>query len=433
MTNSSDKRTNIFYFFAVIALASILVFFYFNTEKVKSTNKLVDHSNEVRMMNDAVLIDVLNIETAIRGYVLTKNKKFLEPYTKSSPRIHKNLAYLKLLSQDNPEQLLRIKVLSNFIDKRLAVSKRIIEIQNENAWTDDNKKANFEMGKVLTDTIRTIINNINSEELSLLKERRIEKDKVNQKTDLSFSILIFLIVVIFILILFIYKNNKKNSLEKEIFESENKLHSKYSLSLIEASLDPLVTINAEGKITDMNEATVNITGIERDKLVGSDFFDYFTEQQKAREVYQEVFANGSVADSPLTLRHKDGKLTDVLFNGSVYKDDQGKVIESPSTWMPTRSSTSRGPRMAMTGYTPSPWAAMGQPLRCRAFSIPMRGSASSSRSSFPPGASSNIRMPSTRSSRVATRSATTVTSTKTPSRPKAKPRRPLSRGRWLSM
>jgi signal transduction histidine kinase len=46
----------------------------------------------------------------------------------------------------------------------------------------------------------------------------------------------------------------------------------------------------------------------------------------AREVYQEVFANGSVADSPLTLRHKDGKLTDVLFNGSIYKDDVGNVL-----------------------------------------------------------------------------------------------------------
>jgi PAS domain S-box-containing protein len=46
----------------------------------------------------------------------------------------------------------------------------------------------------------------------------------------------------------------------------------------------------------------------------------------AREVYQEVFAKGSVADSPLTLRHKEGKLTDVLFNGSVYKDDQGNVL-----------------------------------------------------------------------------------------------------------
>jgi PAS domain S-box-containing protein len=47
---------------------------------------------------------------------------------------------------------------------------------------------------------------------------------------------------------------------------------------------------------------------------------------KWREVYQEVFAKGSVADSPLTLRHKEGKLTDVLFNGSVYKDDQGNVL-----------------------------------------------------------------------------------------------------------
>ena len=105
-----------------------------------------------------------------------------------------------------------------------------------------------------------------------------------------------------------------------------KLASQYSLSLIEASLDPLLTISPAGKITDMNQATVNITGLTREKLTDTNFFDYFTEHQKAREVYQEVFANGSVADSPLTLRHKDGKLTDVLFNGSVYKDDRGFVL-----------------------------------------------------------------------------------------------------------
>jgi hypothetical protein len=68
------------------------------------------------------------------------------------------------------------------------------------------------------------------------------------------------------------------------------------------------------------------TGVERELLTGSDFFDYFTEPQMAR-VYQEVFAKGSVADSPL-FRHKEGKLTDVLFNGSVYKDDQGMSWES---------------------------------------------------------------------------------------------------------
>jgi PAS domain S-box-containing protein len=102
--------------------------------------------------------------------------------------------------------------------------------------------------------------------------------------------------------------------------------SRYARSLIEASLDPLVTISAKGKIMDMNQATANIIGLSRDEITDSDFFDYFTEPQKAREVYQEVFAMGSVADSPLTLRHINGKLTDVLFNGSVFKNDDGDVL-----------------------------------------------------------------------------------------------------------
>jgi PAS domain S-box-containing protein len=109
-------------------------------------------------------------------------------------------------------------------------------------------------------------------------------------------------------------------------ETLKKQESLFARRLIEASLDPLVTISPLGKITDMNQATVNITGLDRENLTGTNFFDYFTEPQKAKEVYQMVFANGSVVDSPLTLRHIDGKLTDVLFNGSVYKNDSGKVL-----------------------------------------------------------------------------------------------------------
>ncbi|MFA5299539.1 MAG: ATP-binding protein, partial [Lutibacter sp.] len=120
---------------------------------------------------------------------------------------------------------------------------------------------------------------------------------------------------------------KQETINKEL-EASNldiKLDSQYSLSLIEASLDPLVTISATGKITDMNEALTSITGLTRKELTDTDFLDYFTEPQKARGVYQEVFAKGSVTNSPLTLRHKNGKLTDVLFNGSTYKDEDGNV------------------------------------------------------------------------------------------------------------
>jgi len=100
--------------------------------------------------------------------------------------------------------------------------------------------------------------------------------------------------------------------------------SRYARSLIEASLDPLVTISTEGKITDMNEAWMNITGKTRDELIGSNFGIYFTEPKKAREVYQEVFTEGFVKNYPLTVI--DGALTEVLFNGSVYKGANGDVL-----------------------------------------------------------------------------------------------------------
>jgi len=98
----------------------------------------------------------------------------------------------------------------------------------------------------------------------------------------------------------------------------------YASSLIEASLDPLFTISKEGKITDMNEATIQATGKSSLELIGTDFFIYFTEPEKACEVYRAVFEKGFVRNYPLTI--KDHKLTDVLFNGSVYKDSFGEVV-----------------------------------------------------------------------------------------------------------
>ncbi|NEW84630.1 MAG: PAS domain S-box protein, partial [Mariniphaga sp.] len=128
----------------------------------------------------------------------------------------------------------------------------------------------------------------------------------------------------------LYKKTQELLIQKEQLKQLNsdltaqKSLSKYSLSLIEASHDPLFAINFEGKITDMNFASVNVTGVSREKLLGTDFSRYFTEPQKAREVYREVFANGFVADYPLTII--DGQLTDVLLNGSVYTDDRGNVL-----------------------------------------------------------------------------------------------------------
>ena len=114
--------------------------------------------------------------------------------------------------------------------------------------------------------------------------------------------------------------------ELKAFNLSMQRDSLYARSLIEAATDPLVTISPEGKITDVNEASVKVTGVSRDKLIGTDFSDYFTEPEKAREGYKKVFDKGFVSDYPLTIHHATGKLTDVLYNASVYKDGKGSVL-----------------------------------------------------------------------------------------------------------
>ncbi len=102
--------------------------------------------------------------------------------------------------------------------------------------------------------------------------------------------------------------------------------SAYTRSLIEASLDPLVTIGRDGTIADVNAATETATGRTRQELIGTDFSTYFTEPEKARTGYLQVFKEGSVRDYPLEICHRDGRTIPVLYNAALYRDEAGQVI-----------------------------------------------------------------------------------------------------------
>jgi PAS domain S-box-containing protein len=108
-------------------------------------------------------------------------------------------------------------------------------------------------------------------------------------------------------------------------EQERRSALLYARGLIEASLDPLVTISPEGKVTDVNKATESATGAPRTQLIGSDFSDYFTAPELARDGYRQVLSEGLVRNYPLTIRHVSGPTTDVLYNAVVYRNEAGEV------------------------------------------------------------------------------------------------------------
>jgi len=114
--------------------------------------------------------------------------------------------------------------------------------------------------------------------------------------------------------------------ERKKMDAELRTASLYARNLIEASLDPLVTISPDGKIIDVNKASEQATGLTREKLIGTDFSSYFTEPDKADAGYKKVLLQGSVKDYPLTLRHVSGRTIDVLYNASVYRDESGKTL-----------------------------------------------------------------------------------------------------------
>jgi PAS domain S-box-containing protein len=108
-------------------------------------------------------------------------------------------------------------------------------------------------------------------------------------------------------------------------EEEHRAAALYARSLIEASVDPLVIISPLGKITDVNQATEQATGVPRDTLIGDDFSDHFTDPAKARAAYQQALQDGVVRDLSLTMRNVSGRTTEVAYNAAVYRNAAGDV------------------------------------------------------------------------------------------------------------
>lgn len=235
---------------------------------------------------------------------ISENRSNLAIPIASYDSVHKNLR--GIISQTRQEE--KIKV-----DKQLSEEMAITQLEY-----------------IMTNTIFSLLNRMEKNELNEgVKRIHLASDEANSKISfISSWLTAFGLILALMFSYFIYRDiirarRFKEQLFSEKMEAE-KLASQYARSLIEASLDPLFTISPGGKITDMNNASVKVTESSREKLIGTNFFDYFTEPVKAKEGYQQVFSKGFVSDYPLTI--KDGKLTDVLMNGSVYKDDKGNVL-----------------------------------------------------------------------------------------------------------
>ncbi len=122
-------------------------------------------------------------------------------------------------------------------------------------------------------------------------------------------------------------NTARKRVEAEQAKLDQRLRDQqfYTRSLIESSIDPIITTDPAGFITDVNKQMEALTGSTRDELIGSPFKSHFTDPDRADAGIKLVLRDKKVTDFELTAVNRDGKKTVVSYNATTIYDRQRKL------------------------------------------------------------------------------------------------------------
>jgi signal transduction histidine kinase/DNA-binding response OmpR family regulator len=117
-----------------------------------SVNNWVERADLTIRKANQVLRTALDRETSLRGYVITGNDEFLEPYQRSKGSIARELTELRELVVDQPEQLLRLDAIEDWVTQWSAYSRNVISVRASGG--DASGSVRSGTGKKLMDELR---------------------------------------------------------------------------------------------------------------------------------------------------------------------------------------------------------------------------------------------------------------------------------------
>jgi PAS domain S-box-containing protein len=225
----------------------------------------VDRTNQVLVKSQGSLISLLNAETGVRGYYISKQKIFLEPYNESLATTEPTLIQLEQLVQDNPSQVQRVQQLRQIAQNRMSLLRSTVQRVESSTTDPDRLIERLTDGKQAMDQFREAIDEIETEEHRLL-EMRTQSLQAQQSLNANamwYGIVISLIgtgITIRLL----------RQLARELREREARLRE--SRNLIEAIVanivDAVMVINAQGDVETFNDAAVKMFDYQPTEVIG---------------------------------------------------------------------------------------------------------------------------------------------------------------------
>ena len=198
---------------------SLLILIVSSVASYMSIRNLLDSASEVRHTNLVVskLEESISIakdaETGQRGFLLTGQSEFLEPYIGAAEKISAIITQLRTLVNDNPTQLQNLAKLESAFRKRLARLEILIDARKLGGQLDLNDMVT---GKVHMDSIRSMVKQMAAIENNLLKQRTEALNKASEFTPIL--IIVAAILAIIITFVFFYRMKKDIAIRSQLQE-----------------------------------------------------------------------------------------------------------------------------------------------------------------------------------------------------------------------
>lgn len=164
-----------------LSLAGAIVFFlisgafaYINLTTLRENTEAIVHSHEVIITLDELLSSTQDAETGQRGFLLTNNERYLDPYNTALDTIPAKIQEIGELTSDNPAQVRRLPILKQHVDAKLAELKQTIDLRRSQGLDAALAVVNSDRGKVAMDAVRGQLSAMSREE-AVLRAKRLEE------------------------------------------------------------------------------------------------------------------------------------------------------------------------------------------------------------------------------------------------------------------
>ena len=297
----------------------------------QNTRILIDTKNQVQITQEKInkleelLSDMKDAETGQRGYILTGQETYLEPYQAVVENIDQKIAELKDLIVDQPSQQKQFATLESLIAAKLAILKKTIYLRQNQGFDAALQVIQTNKGKYLMDNIRKVIHEIENQDKRLLQQQSQAAKASANKTLLTLAIAIFLSFVILAIVYYLISREVK---ERKLTEETLNQERNFISAVLDTASALVIVIDTQGQIVRFNQACEQTTGYSFDEVRGRHFWNLFLLPEQVEEV-KAVFEQLRSGEGPKEYENywvaKDGSRRLIAWANTTLQDYQGHV------------------------------------------------------------------------------------------------------------